>query len=82
MSLMIFQEMLAVAFDGPARFDGFLRCQLVQEDIGEPQDCRHRCANLMAHVRQELALGPVGGFGLAAGFFQPLFACRKTSDAV
>ena len=63
MSLMMFRRCSAVAFDDLGRFDGFLRCQVLQEDIGESQDCRHWGANLMAHVRQELALGPVGGFG-------------------
>ena len=43
----------------------------VQEDIGESQDCRHRGSILMAHVRQEFALGPVSSFGLIR-LFEPL----------
>ena len=50
----------------------FVFAQFLQKDIGESQNRRHWGANLMAHVRQEFALGPVGGFGLAAGFFQSL----------
>ena len=33
------------------------------QQVGQPQDRVHRGANLVAHVGQKGALGPVGGFG-------------------
>ncbi len=37
---------------------------------GHPDDGVHRRANLVAHVGQEIALGPVGGFGRFFGLPQ------------
>ena len=33
-----------------------------RQNLREAEDGRHRSANFVAHVGQELALGPVGGF--------------------
>ncbi len=38
----------------------------IQHEIGHADDAVHRRADLVAHVRQELALGPVGRLGGAA----------------
>ena len=35
----------------------------VQHEIGHPDDAVHRRPNLVTHIGQELALGPVGGLG-------------------
>ena len=37
-----------------------------QQDLAQPDDGVHRCADLVAHVRQELALEPAGGLCLLA----------------
>ena len=50
------------------------RRQIVREDVGVSQDGGHGGADLMAHVGQEFALGPVGGLGRAAGLNQPSLA--------
>jgi len=74
--------MFAVAFDGPARFDGLFRYQVLYKDIGKSQDRRHRSANLMAHVRQEFALGPVRGFGSEFRFSQFLHCPLAVGDVM
>ena len=39
-----------------------LRIQIgIEDQVGHPEDAVQRSANLMAHVRQEFALGPAGG---------------------
>jgi hypothetical protein len=63
----------------PARFDrrqqlALLRRQLgFQRQIGHADDAVHRRADFVAHVRQEVALGAVGGFGslLCREHFRP-----------
>ncbi len=46
-----------------------------QEQIGESDDGGQRGADLMAHVRQELALGAAGGFGRRCSFGHTLLKC-------
>ena len=38
----------------------------VGHDLGHGQDAVQRRADLVAHVGQEIALGPAGGFGVSA----------------
>ena len=42
----------------------------VQHEIGHPDDAVHRRPDLVTHVRQELALGPVRGLGGVLGCSQ------------
>ena len=65
------EEMLTAALDGldePALFGG----QIVRavEELGVAEDGVHGGADLVAHVRQEGALGAVGGLGGLLSLFQ------------
>ena len=44
--------------------------EALDQDLGEADDRVHRRAQLVAHVRQELALQPVGLLDAAAGVLQ------------
>ena len=64
----------------PAPLDNFQalalfrrRLSLVDEEIGKSQDGIERRAQLVIHIRQESALGAVGGFELLGTFFDTLF---------
>jgi len=41
---------------------------LLQQQVREPEDGVHRCADLVAHVRQKRAFRPAGGLGAFLGF--------------
>ena len=61
-------ERVTGRFDDPEILPLFRRELAVQHEIGHPDDAIHRRPNLVTHVRQELALGLVGGFrGLFGG---------------
>ncbi|HTC87532.1 MAG TPA: hypothetical protein VK686_04490 [Bryobacteraceae bacterium] len=45
----------------------------VQQDFGKPDNAVHRCADLVAHIGQKLALGVAGGFGRLLGMSQLCF---------
>ena len=52
----------------------------IQHEIGHPDDAVHRRPDLVAHVREKLALGSVRGFGDVFGCPQALLAgaqCRR-----
>ena len=57
------QQMVAVAPDGPGRFGAARVGCAVGQHVGESQNGRQRRADLVAHVGQELALGPVCRLG-------------------
>ena len=42
----------------------------VQSQLRHPDDAVHRCANLVAHIGQKLALGPIRHLGLVSGAHQ------------
>jgi hypothetical protein len=49
---------------------GALFRTLDQQHLRESQDGAHGRANLVTHIRQELALGPIGGLGVEPGSCQ------------
>ena len=57
------QQRIGGRLDDPQILALFGRELGVQHEIGHPDDAVHRRPNLVTHVRQELALGPVGGLG-------------------
>ena len=57
------QQRVGRRFDDPQILALFGRELGVEHEIGHPDDAVHRRPNLVTHVRQELALGPVGGLG-------------------
>ena len=54
----------------------------VQGQLGHAEDAVHRRADLVAHVGQELALGPVGGLGRLLGLLQLLLGPLAVGDVV
>ena len=58
------EQMLAAAVDGPQvlALPG-VEVPVAQHQLGEPEDGVHGGADFVRHVRQEDALGAVGGFG-------------------
>ena len=53
------------------------RCEVgVEHQLGHADDAVHRRADFVAHVRQKLALGPVGRLGFVAGDGQLQFAAQ------
>ena len=61
------QQRIGGRFDDPQILPLFGRELGVQHEIGHADDAIHRRPNLVTHVRQELALGPVGGLGGVLG---------------
>ena len=57
------QQRVGRRFDDPQMLALFGRELGVQHEIGHPDDAVHRRPDLVTHVRQELALGPVRGLG-------------------
>ncbi len=55
---------------------------LVQHQVGVAEDGRHRSADLVAHVGQELALGAVGGIGGVFGLAEFVFHLLPFGDVL
>ena len=76
------QQRIGRGLDDPqvlALFGGEFR---IQHEIGHPDDAVHRRPDLVAHVREKLALGSVRGFGDVLGGPQALLARAQCAIGV
>jgi len=70
-----------VALNDIDAFDSFgFILVVIQQPGGKSQDSAHRRADFMAHVGQELALGPAGGLGGFLGLGQLLLDVLALGD--
>ena len=79
------EQVLAVGLDPLQEPQvGFFQVLLLvlQEDVGETDDRVERRAQLMAHVGEELALGPVGSLGVLLGRDEILLGSPPPSDVL
>ncbi|HTN03565.1 MAG TPA: hypothetical protein VL132_16865, partial [Planctomycetaceae bacterium] len=79
------EEVRAAAADGGEMRAAFRSGQFgvaIEQQIGEPQNRVERRANFVAHIRQELTLGLVGGFRNLFGFFETFFGLSTIGDVL